>query len=502
MSLSAALHGVVATLRRRPGDLLPLYVLGLATPAIARVFAFAGLGVALLSLSASGRLGPAVADLASRDLTPPDPNADSEAFAAWADGIGPALEPLVTPAVVVSLAVGFLLTLLVILALGPILAAGHLATCHARLRGRRGLTAGIAGVRRHWSTFLGLYVFEAVVWAGASLGVLVAVVVGSGVDPLVGALLGAFAALVWLAVVAATRAVFALAHVAVVVDDAGLLGALRGGLGFLRRRPIEAVGYYLIAVGSLLAVSALFGALTAVGAAAVGPLLLLLVSPALDLLKTGLYADWRGTFDPPESPDRSLRGQLRAGLRDGFDELADFVRGHPGVNVLALALGVAGAAMGWMAAEPFVGASEASIVDRLADHVPPADALNYFGNNLSVALATAFSGIALAVPAALAVWFNGVVIGAVVRLEVDPATLAAFLVPHGIFELPAILVSGALGLHLGAAWWRTWRGGASRADLADALEGAFRVLVGVGVLLAAAALIEGFVSPYYWRLFL
>lgn len=48
MSLPAALHTVVATLRRHPDDLLPLYVLGAAVPAIVRVFAFLGLGVALL----------------------------------------------------------------------------------------------------------------------------------------------------------------------------------------------------------------------------------------------------------------------------------------------------------------------------------------------------------------------------------------------------------------------------------------------------------------------
>jgi len=38
--------------------------------------------------------------------------------------------------------------------------------------------------------------------------------------------------------------------------------------------------------------------------------------------------------------------------------------------------------------------------------------------------------------------------------------------------------------------------------LADTLERAFWVLVGIGMVLAVAALIEGFVSPYYYRPFL
>jgi Integral membrane protein DUF95. len=50
--------------------------------------------------------------------------------------------------------------------------------------------------------------------------------------------------------------------------------------------------------------------------------------------------------------------------------------------------------------------------------------------------------------------------------------------------------------------WRAFRGRLSRTGFADAIENAFWVLVGIGVLIAVAALIEGFVSPYYWRPFL
>ena len=38
--------------------------------------------------------------------------------------------------------------------------------------------------------------------------------------------------------------------------------------------------------------------------------------------------------------------------------------------------------------------------------------------------------------------------------------------------------------------------------LADAIERGFRVLDGMGVMLAVAALLEGFVSPYYYRFLL
>ena len=135
MSLSAALHAVVATLRRRPSDLLPAYVLGAAAPAIARLFALSGLAVALLYLEVTGRLGPVVAELASRDLNAPDPNADPQAFSTWADGLVPVVQPLFTPVTVAALALGLLLTLLGLIVFAAAVSAGQLAACHGRLRG-------------------------------------------------------------------------------------------------------------------------------------------------------------------------------------------------------------------------------------------------------------------------------------------------------------------------------------------------------------------------------
>ena len=503
MSLSAALHAAAAVLRRRPSDLLPFYALGAATPAIARIATFLGLGFALLYLRTTGRLGPVVADLSGRDLNAPDPQAEPEAFSAWVEGLVPAFEPLFTPLTVATLAAGFVLTLFALIVLGAMVSAGQIGACSARLKDERGLTAGVAAVADHWVSFLGLFVLEGLVWTVATLGAVLPVAVGYAVSPAVGILLSPFAFLLWLLVVLATRAVFAFAPVAVVVDRTGIVGSLRGAGGFIRRNPVEAGGYYLVAIGSLVAYSIVAGVLSLVEAgSAVAPVALLLVVPALDLVKTGVYADHREMLAPPSAPATTIRAQVADGLGRGLWEMAAFVRGRPGVTLLAVALGLAGVAAGWAAAGPFVGSIDTSIAERLADHVPPAAAVSFFGNNLTVAVATAYAGLALSIPAALSVWFNGVILGAVARLEVAPAILAAFVAPHGLFEIPAILLSGAVGIHLGVAWWRTWRGGAGRSYLADELERAFWVLVGVGMLLAVAAVIEGFVSPYYWRLFL
>ncbi len=76
------------------------------------------------------------------------------------------------------------------------------------------------------------------------------------------------------------------------------------------------------------------------------------------------------------------------------------------------------------------------------------------------------------------------------------------MIPHGVVEIPAIFVASALGVWIGLVTWRASRGRIDRPTFADALERAFWVLVGIGILLAIAAVVEAFVSPYYFRLFL
>jgi uncharacterized membrane protein SpoIIM required for sporulation len=172
------------------------------------------------------------------------------------------------------------------------------------------------------------------------------------------------------------------------------------------------------------------------------------------------------------------------------------------LHAVSLGVAVVGFAAGWVAIEPFLGLGSTSIAERLADHNPILATVEFGANNWSVAVSTAFAGLALAVPAAGALFFNGFVLGLIARTEEALPELLAFVVPHGILEIPAFVVAGALGFSLGGAGWRTLRGRTSVDGLADAVERAFWVAVGLAVLLGIAAVIEGFVSPYYYRPFL
>ncbi len=502
MDLSTAVSATVSTLRRRPADLLPFYLLGTAVPVIARMGLLVSLAGVYLHYELSGRLGAVRDALADADLTPPDVE-DPEALERWAEGLVPAFEPLLTPTAGALLVAGLLATVLLAILTYAAVSAGQMSAVVARLRSERGLTAGIAGVRERWVTFLGLYVAEFLLWVGVVLLASVAIAVAFVINPFLGAVVALGAFLVGAVVLVAIRIVFAFAPASIVVDDAGVFGSLGGAGGFIRSNPADAAAYLVVAIGVTVAIASAASGLAFLGGGAVVALVsAVVVAPALDLLKTVLYGDYRGTVDPVGPPEASVRSQFSGGVRRGWREMAGFVARTPGTHLFVVALGVGSGVLGWTLAEPFVGSVPTSIEARLADHIAPVATLEFFGNNWTVAISTALGGVVLVVPALSSIVFNGVVLGGTAALEVNREALLAFVIPHGIFEIPAIFIAGALGVHLGVVGWRTLRGRVTREGFAEVLENAFWVLMGVGILLAIAAVIEGFVSPYYWRPFL
>lgn len=509
MTLSDAVAGAVAVLRRRPADILPFYLLGAAIPAIVRILPFLGIAVAFVYLELSGRLDAVLTEFETGVPEPPDPDTDPEAFDAWAEEVAPLAEQLLPLELQLLTAAVILGSIVLAITLYAAVSAAQLSACYGRLRDDRGLVIGLAGAGRFWLRFVGLYLLEIAAWlAVGTIALVGAVLVGAVLAPATGAGVAAVVVvlptlLVAAVAVAAIRAVFAFAPVAVVVDDAGVFGSLSATLGFLRRHPIAAGFYYVLAVGASVALSVLTGLLVVAEVPSLGTLLTtLVVFPFLDLLKTALYGGPKGKLSPPSAPERPFRSRFADGLRRGWAEMFSFVRATPFLHAFVVVAAVGTFWAGWELAEPLAGTVETSIDERLEGHVPPTAALEFFGNNWTVAYTTAFGGLALAIPALFSLAFNGVVLGAVARLEVELVELAAFVVPHGIFEVPAIFVASALGLWLGIVGWRAFRGRASRRDVVEALERAFWVVVGLGIVLAIAAFIEGFVSPYYYQLFI
>jgi uncharacterized membrane protein SpoIIM required for sporulation len=124
----------------------------------------------------------------------------------------------------------------------------------------------------------------------------------------------------------------------------------------------------------------------------------------------------------------------------------------------------------------------------------------YMRNNISVSILALAFGITWGVGTIIVLFHNGVILGAVcvdyMRAGQTPF-LAGWLLPHGSFEIPAIIIAGQAGLLLG----RVMIGAGNRQSLGERLRLAGPDLVtligGVALLLVWAGLVESFFSQYH-----
>jgi uncharacterized membrane protein SpoIIM required for sporulation len=121
-------------------------------------------------------------------------------------------------------------------------------------------------------------------------------------------------------------------------------------------------------------------------------------------------------------------------------------------------------------------------------------------HNIRVAVLTLAMGMTWGVGVIVSLFYNGVSLGAVTCdyvLDGQAQFLMGWLMPHGVIEIPAILVGGQAGFVLAAALvgWRSRdtrrrRLAAARADVAS-LAG------GMAVMLVWAGIVEAFLSQYH-----
>jgi uncharacterized membrane protein SpoIIM required for sporulation len=146
-----------------------------------------------------------------------------------------------------------------------------------------------------------------------------------------------------------------------------------------------------------------------------------------------------------------------------------------------------------------VAREEHSTHDRLAGERGSFSAFLVTHNTQVSVLALAL-GATWGVGTILLLFYNGVILGAVsvdYILAGQTKFLAGWLLPHGSFEIPAIMIAGQGGLILG----RALIGWGTRDSLKTRLRAISRDLVtlifGVGVLLIWAGLVESFLSQYH-----
>lgn len=124
-----------------------------------------------------------------------------------------------------------------------------------------------------------------------------------------------------------------------------------------------------------------------------------------------------------------------------------------------------------------------------------------FFNNLRVSISLIVAGIFFSIFPVCAIALNGMVIGylfarmgAAGGLSIL-AMLLFGIVPHGLFEIPAFILAGAMGIKLGYMWLRPVVGKTRWRSFLFAGRETLFVTPVIIVLLLAAAMIEGYVTP-------
>lgn len=515
MKPSTALRTGWRALAERSASVLPLYLLASGLYGIARVPLLAAGLVALWIAGASGRLDPFIealrrsqGDGGAADPGPLDPGTVSPDR--LPPGFGDAVANLLSPGIVALLTLGALAAVALGIAASAVGSAATIGGLAGLLRGDDGVRAGVDGAVAHWRSMLGVRLLFLLalavvvvplggVVAGAAGAVLGASAsAGGGGAPSVGGSLVAAAIAVLGALVAAVLVLivvllFAFAEQAVVVDDVGAVAAVRRSVRFPFRRPTAFLGYVAVAFGALVVSATVAGVGSVAGAARVTGLVgAVVLPPIVDGYKTSVYAETALPADPNPTP---LGERAKAAFLGGLHEVGRFVRDHPVANLAAFACILAGGAAGWTATASLgVTLPVGSDVGDVFGASPVGTFANIAVNNWLVATQMAYSGLAAGVPAAVSLAFNGLLVGAVGGVF-DPPAFGALVAPHGVIEVPALVVGGALGLHLGGVVLGALRGRCGADDVAAAARLAYRVLLGLVPLFVVAAFVEAFLTP-------
>lgn len=131
-------------------------------------------------------------------------------------------------------------------------------------------------------------------------------------------------------------------------------------------------------------------------------------------------------------------------------------------------------------------------------------------HNTRVALTTLALGVTFGFGTVIILFYNGIVLGTVgmdfIGAQQTPFLLG-WLLPHGVIEIPAILISGQAGLVIASAMMG-WSTRVTRAERLRRIGNDVAMLaLGAGLLLVWAGLVEGFISqyhdpvlPYSWKI--
>ena len=202
-----------------------------------------------------------------------------------------------------------------------------------------------------------------------------------------------------------------------------------------------------------------------------------------------------------------------------FQTLPQTFRRHIRAFYMSVAITLAGAAFGGFALAfdpeskpvlmPFshllqdpakrVAEEEAATSDRLSGR-KSSFSTYLMTHNIKVSIFTLARGMSWGVGTILMLFYNGIMIGAIgvdyVRAG-QTKFLLGWLLPHGVIEIPAILIAGQAGLMLAMALVGWGKQVPLRTRLRQISADLVTLIFGVGVFLVWAGFVEAFLSQYH-----
>lgn len=121
-------------------------------------------------------------------------------------------------------------------------------------------------------------------------------------------------------------------------------------------------------------------------------------------------------------------------------------------------------------------------------------------NNIRVSILTLAAGVTAGIGTVILLFYNGILLGLVASDYVaagQSVFLLGWLLPHGVVEIPAILIAGQAGLVLGRVIIGRGDRNPLRERLREVRADLAMLILGVAVLLVWAGLVEAFLSQYH-----
>jgi len=219
-----------------------------------------------------------------------------------------------------------------------------------------------------------------------------------------------------------------------------------------------------------------------------------------------------------ETRDRQHRLRIWSWL---FQTLPQTFRRHHRAFWLSVGITVAGAIFGGFAVAFDPDAKETVLPEMFANHLGDptervakeessreahsAEGMTSFSaflmvNNITVSIKALALGMTYGIGTIIILFYNGVILGLV---GVDYVTagqtkfLLGWLLPHGVIELPAVMVGGQAGLVLAGALIGRGRRDNVRARLRAVTPDLVTLIFGVALMLFWAGIVEAFFSQYH-----